>query len=115
MVVIESYSFGRMTVNGKTYTKDIIIFPDYSILSPWWRKSGHRLELSDIEQVVATHPEKIVTGTGASGLMRPAKELEAYLAQNNIELVARPTDEAIHIFNDLTGKKSVAGCFHLTC
>ncbi len=52
MPVIDSYNFGSMTVDGATYTKDIIIFPDNSILCPWWRNAGHRLEKYDIEALI---------------------------------------------------------------
>jgi len=29
--MIESYSFGRMKIDGVTYTSDLIIFPDHEI------------------------------------------------------------------------------------
>ncbi len=34
---ISDYSFGNITINGETYTKDVIIYPD-RIFSLWWRK-----------------------------------------------------------------------------
>ena len=43
---IDSYSFGRIVINGKTYTSDVIIFPD-KVDASWWRKEGHLLQLAD--------------------------------------------------------------------
>lgn len=115
MAVIESYSFGRMVVDGRNFTKDVLIYPDGSILSPWWRISGHRLEMADIEKLIGMHPEVIVAGTGASGLMQPAAELVDALAEQNIEFIVLPTSKALEVFNDQAGKKPTGGCFHLTC
>lgn len=46
--MIESYTFGRMTVNGKHYSADLIIYPNGRLQDSWWRKEGHRLQLADI-------------------------------------------------------------------
>lgn len=35
--MINSYDFGRIVVDGKAYTSDVIIFPD-RVNSYWWRK-----------------------------------------------------------------------------
>jgi len=42
--MIEHYSFGRIVIDGKEYTKDLIIYPD-KIRANWWRKEGHKLRL----------------------------------------------------------------------
>jgi len=115
MAAIDSYSFGRITVDGKTYTNDVVIFPDNSILSPWWRKTGHLLELADIEQLIAMSPDSIVAGTGANGLMAVADDLRSYLDRHNIPFIAVPTAEAVRYFNDRAVKETIGGCFHLTC
>jgi hypothetical protein len=113
--MIESYSFGRMIIAGSIYTKDVIIFPDGSILSPWWRHQGHVLALNDLDALLATEPEIIICGTGAMGLMRPSVELQDYLAASNTEFIAQRSSEAAITFNKMSGKSSVGGCFHLTC
>ena len=38
--MIESYGFGRMKIDGVTYTSDLIIFADH-VKSDWWRIEGH--------------------------------------------------------------------------
>lgn len=115
MPMIESYSFGRMMVAGSIYTRDVIIFPDGSILSPWWRNQGHVLATDDLAELLATGPEIIICGTGAMGVMRPSDELQKYLAANNIEFIALRSSKAVETYNQMSGKRKVGGCFHLTC
>ncbi|MGB9440927.1 MAG: hypothetical protein WCB15_23500, partial [Desulfobacterales bacterium] len=38
--MIEKYSFGKIVVNGVTYTNDIKIVQG-RVVSDWWRKKGH--------------------------------------------------------------------------
>lgn len=115
MPIIESYSFGQMIIDGKNYTKDIIIYPDNSFLCPWWRQSGHRLELSDIEKLIGMKPDIIVAGTGANGLMRPSEELRKVLEEENIEFITLPTGKATEAYNEHARNKRTGACFHLTC
>ena len=81
---IESYSFGHIVINGTNYTKDVIIYPDGRIESPWWRNQGHELALIDLQDLIATSPEIIICGTGAMGLMQPSAELKEYLNREGI-------------------------------
>lgn len=104
-----------MVIDGFTYAKDVVIFPDNRILCPWWRIHGHRLAIADLADLIAMQPSGIIAGTGASGLMRPEVELVHLLAQRNIEFIALPTAEAVGEFNRRTGTMNIGGCFHLTC
>ena len=115
MPVIESYSFGSMVIDGVRYTKDVIIFPDGSILNPWWRKQGHVLTPDDLRELLSAEPEIIVCGIGAMGVMRPAAKLQEYLAGRNINFIVQKSGQAVETYNNLSGKKRVGGCFHLTC
>ena len=113
--MIESFSFGQLVVAGKTYANDIIIYPDGRIQDSWWRKSGHRMDLDDIADLIALNPEVIVVGTGVYGYMKPDDDVKRALAQNNIRLVAAPTGEAWQAYNELVEKTSTGGCFHVGC
>ena len=44
---MKSYSFGRMVIEGKTYTSDILLYPN-KIDDSWWRKSSHLLLKGDL-------------------------------------------------------------------
>jgi hypothetical protein len=113
--MIEHYSFGRMVVDGRAFSSDLIIFPDGTVLDSWWRDSGHSLSAKDIGPLVESKPEIIVAGTGASGLMHPEHGLERFLASRDIAFQWAPSREAVAVFNKLSGERRVGACFHLTC
>jgi hypothetical protein len=113
--MIESYAFGSIVVDGRKFTSDIIIYPDGRIEASWWRKAGHRLASDDIGELIRSGLDVIIVGTGSSGLMKPEKELEKLLQQRGIEFISVLTRKAVKIYNDLSSKKNVGACFHLTC
>jgi hypothetical protein len=115
MTMIEGISFGSITIDGTTYTSDLIRFPDGRVVEPWWRSTGHRLTLDDITDLVAAAPEVIVAGCGVSGMMKPEPGLSDALAERGIAFYAAPNKEAAERFNRLCGVKKAAACFHLTC
>jgi hypothetical protein len=113
--MIDKYSFGRMTIQGRTYTSDLTIIGGL-VRDNWWRKSGHVFRVEDLFDVVRADPEVLVLGTGSSGMARPAPDLESELLANGIRLVALPTPQAVIAFNDLHARGAdAAGGFHLTC
>lgn len=113
--MIESCSFGFMVIEGKRYTSDLIISPDGQVADHWRRRRGHSLCLEDLRELLDACPEVIVAGTGTSGMVKPEKGLEESLSPLGVELIAAPNHEAVELFNELTAKKRVGGCFHLTC
>lgn len=113
--MIDSYSFGRITINGKWYTNDVIVFPNH-VQDNWWRKQGHRLQVKDIETVVKEKPEVLVVGTGYYGLVKIPAETVEYLKSKGVELIAQKTRDACTTYNRLveSGEKAIAA-LHLTC
>jgi hypothetical protein len=112
--MIESYTFGRMVVEGKSFTSDLIIFPD-KIQESWWRKSGHRLCLEDLEEVFQVQPEVIVVGTGFTGLMKVDQEVKKYTQARGVHLIIEKSKKAAERFNEISSQKRTVGAFHLTC
>lgn len=112
--MIESYAFGRMIIEGQPYTSDLIIFPE-KINHSWWRKSGHRLCLEDIEEVLKEKPEVLIVGTGFVGLMKVEEEVKQYAQLEGILLIIEKTKNAVQKFNELSSKKKTVAAFHLTC
>jgi hypothetical protein len=112
---IDDYRFGRIVIDGRSYTSDVIVFPD-RVKDGWWRNEGHELCPADLEEVVQEKPAVLVVGTGHSGLMRVLPDTEQYLKQQGVELRVERTAEACQTFNRLcsSGKKAVAA-LHLTC
>jgi len=112
--MIESYAFGRMDVDGRTYTSDLIIFPG-RINDSWWRKSGHIVCLEDIEDVFKAEPEVLVIGTGFYGIVKVEEEVKRRARSQGIELIIEKTKKAVQSFNEFASKKKTIGAFHLTC
>ena len=114
-VIINTSSFGLLIIDGQSYHSDLIIFPDGRVKDRWRRKSGHRLEVSDIKGLIKEDPDIIIAGTGVSGMVQPDQNLEKLLEEKKIRFIAAPNDKAIDFYNDLSSKHRVGACFHLTC
>ena len=113
--MIDSYDFGRIVIDGKEYTSDLIIFPN-RVMGGWWRKEGHRLHINDLDEVLTEKGEVLVVGTGYSGLMKVPTETKEFIKREGFELIIQPTKEACKTCNSLikSGKKVIAA-LHLTC
>ncbi len=114
MNIIDSYNFGRITINGEKHTSDVIIFPD-SVKDNWLMKRSHQLSLEDIAGVLAQNPEVLIVGTGAYGLVKVLPEVERATEAQGIKLVAEPTKEACQTYNQLCRSQKVVAALHLTC
>jgi hypothetical protein len=113
--MITEFSFGRIVVNGKIYTDDIKII-DGKVISDWWRKKGHRVDLEDISDILEAQPDILVIGRGTPGLLKSTASLREYLASSHIELIEKKTPKAIAAFNQLfQGGRKVAAGFHISC
>ncbi len=112
---IDTSAFGFIVIDGKTYRSDLILYPDGRVDDAWWRKRGHSLSFDDIGVIVESRPEVIIVGTGVNGLLKPASGLAETLAEKGIEFIPLPNRKAVACFNELSSKKRVGACFHLTC
>ena len=114
MNIVDSYNFGRIVINGKNYTSDVVISPD-SVKDDWQRKKSHELSLEDIAEVLAQNPEVLIVGTGAYGLVKVLSEVEPTTEAQGIKLVTEPTKEACQTYNQLCRSQKVVAALHLTC
>ena len=113
--MITDYSFGRIVANGQTCNSDIKIVQG-TLVPDWWRKSGHTVEVEDVQDALATELEILVIGQGQPGYMRIADSLRQHLSEKNIKLIEEPTAKAIETFNRLVKEgRRVAGGFHVGC
>lgn len=113
--MIESYSFGRIIIDGAGYSNDLLIIGE-EIKSNWWRKEGHSLGVSDIKDALdRLQPEVVIIGTGYFGMMNIPRETRSHLEERGIELLVERTEKASQLFNDLSKSKRVLAGFHLTC
>ena len=111
---IDSYSFGSLVVDGKTYTSDVIIYPN-RVDPSWWRKEGHRLQIGDLDDALAARPEVLIIGTGYSGMMAVSRETKDSIRSRGIDVHVATTGKAVELFNTMQGKKTTIAALHLTC
>uniref|UniRef100_A0A832LUI8 Mth938-like domain-containing protein n=1 Tax=Caldimicrobium thiodismutans TaxID=1653476 RepID=A0A832LUI8_9BACT len=117
--MINHYKFGELVYKGRTYHRDLIILKhahEERIISNWWRKEGHRLQVEDLEEVFSFKPNFLIVGTGASGVMKVDPEVLEKAKALNITVEIYTTHRAVERFNELLNEGvSLAGAFHLTC
>ena len=111
---IDGYVFGRMIIDGKTYTTDVIAYTD-KVDSSWWRKEGHYLVKEDLPDIVKAKPDILVIGTGNMGVMQVPESTIKYFEKQGIAVHVAKTSKAVEIFNSLPAGKKAIGAFHLTC
>jgi len=113
MARIDHYEFGRIMIDGRQETKDLIILPD-RVVRNWWRQDGHALVLDDLGEVLEELPSHLVVGTGADGRMRPDPDTIRRLQERGMTVEALPTGQAVRRFGELDPVRTAAA-LHLTC
>lgn len=109
---IESYKFGNIIIDGKSYTNDLKIVSD-TIKSNWWRERGHFLQVLDLDDVFSARPDKLIIGKGNSGLMSVSEKVFEKAQELGIETIPLHSKEACERFNREKGR--IAFAIHLTC
>lgn len=113
MPEIGDYAFGRVTIDGREETRDVIVLPG-RIVRGWWREDGHGLVLEDLDEVLDELPERLVVGTGAYGRMRPDSGALETLRARGVEVEVLPTADAVRRYTQLD-PRTTAAALHLTC
>jgi hypothetical protein len=85
MPEIEAYGFGRVTIDGREETRDVIVLPG-----------------------------RLLVGTGAYGQLRPDPDALETLRARGIDVEVLPTAEAVRRYGQLDPRKTAAA-LHLTC
>ena len=113
--MIESCSFGSITLSGKQYSSDLKII-NGQVYPDWLRKSGHFVDISDVADFLNAKPDYLIIGSGVFGSMKLTDQLKQHLTDHGIQVIEEPTIIAIGIFNLMyADDKNVAGGFHLSC
>jgi len=113
-VKIDSYTFGKIFIDGKNYDSDVILYKN-TVYPNWWRMSGHLLQIDDIKKHLTKNPKKLIIGAGFYQRMKVDPETKSYLKKADIDVVIESTSNAWKTFNSLSEKEDVMAAFHLTC
>ncbi len=115
---IETSEFGKITIDGKTFNRDVIITANGTVIDrPDFAEekygTQHIIVLKEIKKILQDNPRVIVIGTGQYGACRLEKGIKEEIEKTNARLLIERTPKAVHLFNNVNDRK--AGLFHLTC
>ena len=116
---IDKTSFGSITIDGETYEHDILIRLDGEVkkrkkkLSKKYYGSSHTISLEEAEYVYEKGAQKLLIGSGQTGMVRLSDEAEDFFNKKGCEIYLKPTVTAIKEWNKVKG--SIIGLFHVTC
>jgi len=116
---IDKTKFGSITVDGEKYDYDILIRLDKKVekrqkkLSKEVYGTSHTISLAEVEYVYEEGAEKIIIGTGQSGMASLSDEAVEFFKHKNCQVELLPTPEAIECWNKAKGQ--TIGLFHITC
>ena len=110
---LESYSFGRLVIDGNEHRRDVIVLPG-RVVGNWWRRDGHSLQIEDLDEVLDELPGRLIVGCGAHGRLTPDPNALRALAERGIDVEVLRTDDAVRRYGRLDEARTAAA-LHLTC
>ncbi|MGA8864540.1 MAG: MTH938/NDUFAF3 family protein [Gallionella sp.] len=118
---IDSTEFGSITINGKTYSHDILIRSSGEIvkrkkkLSKKYYGTSHIISREEAEFIYEKKCKTLVVGSGQYGNVKLSPEAAEFLEQQDCRVVLQPTPDAIETYNKTKDKAKTIGLFHITC
>lgn len=116
---IDSTRFGSIEIEGKTFENDVLIRLDGEIqkrkkkLSKAIYGSSHVISMDEAKYVFETGAERLIIGTGQTGMVRLSDEAASYFEKHKCQVHMSLTPEAIRVWNKSDGK--IIALFHITC
>lgn len=75
--------------------------------------TSHIISLDEAKYVYEKGAERLIVGTGQSGMAKLSDETAEYLKSKGCRVDLQPTPEAIQLWNEAKG--AVIALFHVTC
>jgi hypothetical protein len=114
---IDAFSFGRLTIDGVTYERDVVI--DRGTIRKRKKKPSRRYRddfghtpLSAAENI-PWKCRRLVIGTGAHGNLPVMDDIKREAARRHVDLIILPTAEAINALGKRSRKTNAI--LHVTC
>lgn len=114
---IESFSFGRISIDGVSYERDLVM--DRGKIRERKKKPSKRFRDAFGHTPVSTAEKipwkcrRLVIGTGAYGNLPVMDEVKDEAAQRNVDLLILPTAQAIKVLEKRSAKTNAI--LHVTC
>jgi len=113
----ENFSFGSLTIDGKTYENDVVI--DRGEIRKRNKKPSKQFRDDFghtplcVEEKIPWKCDRLIIGTGAHGSLPVMDEVQREAKRRKVDLVVLPTSKAIEILNgEPTATNAV---LHVTC
>jgi hypothetical protein len=116
---IDDTKFGSITIEGQKIAHDVVIRLNGDVekrkkkLSKALYGTSHVISLDEAKHIYQDGAERLIVGTGQSGLVTLSAEAEAYFEQKACRVELLSTPQAIKTWNKAEG--AVIGLFHITC
>jgi hypothetical protein len=116
---IDRTQFGSITVEDTVFEHDVVIRLDGAVskrkkkLSKAIYGTSHIISLDEAIHVYQTGAERLIIGTGQSGMVKLSDEAADYFQRQKCPVELLPTPQAIRTWNEATG--AIIGLFHVTC
>lgn len=121
MLKINDTEFGEITINGKNYDHDIVIFPNKIIrrkkrISKNKHGTSHKFTREEIkeylDQVDARSIKEVIVGTGQYGKLGLLPETKNYLEEKDIDFEEKKTE---YLVGENIDEGSKLVIIHVTC
>ena len=112
--MVTSFQFGKIVIDEKEYTSDVMIFPDGRV-EKWWRKEGHLVALDDLTSLLRDPPNTLFIGGGTARMMGCPQNIISHLNDKGIKVIYDGTDRAVEKYNQQDKSIKTAAAFHITC
>lgn len=116
---IDSTEFGSITINGTTYSHDILISMSGDVskrkkkLSKKYYGTSHIISREEAEFIYEKNCTTLVVGAGQYGNVTLSPEAAEFFEHHDCRVILQPTPEAIETYNKTRDK--TIGLFHVTC
>jgi len=110
--VVAQASHGEVTVDQKTYARDVMITVDGKVKKRPLKESAegvvdsHTVAAKELEKLCKGGPEVLFIGTGRSGRLSLSEEAQRFLHQRSIAYQTLPTPEAAIAYNHSKDRKA---------
>ncbi|MFC2086242.1 Mth938-like domain-containing protein [Bacteroidota bacterium] len=117
--LIDSTSFGIITINNKSYDHDVVIKSSGDVLKRKKKLSkkiygtSHKVSKEEIEFVLEAKTSAIIIGSGQYGVLEISDEAKKVLNKLDVDIHIDKTPQACNFWNSFKGK--AVGLFHITC
>ncbi len=96
MIKINSTKFGEVTINGRTYYSDVIVFWDGRIE---YVEKDYFIDVDDVMKILENKINILIIGTGQDGSVRVSEKLRELAEDMKIKMFELKTPDAIELFN----------------